>query len=50
MVGSLLEIAELLIPFMPDTAAKIQQIFSTGLLKPQASLFPKHDQPARPAK
>jgi methionyl-tRNA synthetase len=49
MVGSLLEIAELLTPFMPDTAERIQQIFSTGLLKPQPSLFPKHDLKAKDA-
>ncbi len=45
-VASLLEIAALLQPFMPDTAAKIQDVFASGVLKPLAGpLFPKHDQP-----
>jgi methionyl-tRNA synthetase len=50
--ASLLEIAALLNPFLPDTAAKIQTVFGSGLLKPLAtSLFPKKetaatDQPA----
>jgi methionyl-tRNA synthetase len=44
MVGALLEIAELLTPFMPDTAVKIQQIFDTGVLKETPSpLFPKQE-------
>jgi methionyl-tRNA synthetase len=44
MCGSLLEIAELLQPFMPDTAAKIQSVFGEGVLKPlPGSLFPKFD-------
>ena len=48
MVGALLEIAELLTPFMPSTSAKIQELFSSGVLKgPAAPLFPKHDQPAK---
>ena len=47
MVGALLEIAILLVPFMPETAAKIQDLFGSGLLKEMpAPLFPKHDQPA----
>lgn len=42
--GSLLEIAKLLEPFMPDTAAKIQSVFGTGVLKPlPGSLFPKRE-------
>jgi len=42
--SSLLEIASLLAPFMPDTAAKIKQIFGSGVLKaPPAPLFPKHE-------
>src|SRR3989344_1347801 len=49
MAASLLEIAELLVPFMPQTADKIKQVFGSGLLKPlSASLFPKHE-PAKPA-
>jgi methionyl-tRNA synthetase len=44
MVACLLEVAVLLAPFMPDTAAKIQGIFSTGVLKPLPGLlFPKHE-------
>ena len=49
MAASLLEIAELLVPFMPQTADKIKQVFGSGLLKPlSAPLFPKHE-PAKPA-
>ncbi|MBI4034450.1 methionine--tRNA ligase, partial [Candidatus Saccharibacteria bacterium] len=45
LAGSLLEIAELLIPFLPGTAKQIQNTFGTGMLKPLAgSLFPKHQQ------
>lgn len=44
MAGALLEIAQLLEPFMPDTAKKIQGVFSTGVLKPLAGpMFPKED-------
>jgi methionyl-tRNA synthetase len=44
MVACLLEIASLLVPFMPDTAGKIQGVFGTGILKPlTGSLFPKHE-------
>jgi len=46
MCGALLEISELLEPFMPDTAAKIKSVFGTGILKPlPTSLFPKQDKP-----
>lgn len=49
-VSSLLEIAALLVPFMPDTAAKIRQTFASGILKPLAGpLFPKHEAAAQPA-
>ncbi len=45
MVSMLLEIGELLTPFMPDTAEKIHQVFGSGILKPlPTTLFPKHDQ------
>jgi hypothetical protein len=48
MVGALLEIAILLVPFMPETADRIEKLFGTGLLKEvPAPLFPKHD--AKPA-
>ncbi|MBI2009468.1 methionine--tRNA ligase [Candidatus Saccharibacteria bacterium] len=44
LVANLLEIAGLLVPFMPETAAKIQSVFSTGILKPlPSSLFPKNE-------
>ena len=44
LVSNLLEIAVLLAPFMPDTAAKIQTLFASGILKPlPGSLFPKHE-------
>ncbi len=43
-VGDLLEIAELLAPFLPGTAAKIQRMFKDGLVHPQKStLFPKFE-------
>lgn len=46
LTASLLEIAELLSPFMPQTAAKIEEIFGSGVLKPpSAPLFPKHEEP-----
>lgn len=45
MCGSLLEIAELLLPFMPATAEKINKTFSEGVIKPlPGSLFPKEEQ------
>jgi methionyl-tRNA synthetase len=41
-VSSLLEIADLLKPFLPETAEKIEAIFKSGSIKlPQATLFPK---------
>lgn len=43
-VSCLLEIAELLQPFMPDTANKISFTFKEGIIRPlDAPLFPKHD-------
>jgi len=40
--GALLQIADLLIPFLPGTAANIHQIFESGVIKPsEAVLFPK---------
>ena len=42
MAASLLEIAAMLAPFMPDTAAKIQDVFGSGVIKPlPTALFPK---------
>jgi len=47
-VSCLLEIADLLEPFLPDTAAKIQGIFREGLVTPlEGTLFPKKE-PAQP--
>ncbi|MGI0133896.1 MAG: methionine--tRNA ligase, partial [Candidatus Micrarchaeaceae archaeon] len=40
----LIEIADLLEPFMPDTAAKIKGVFEEGILRPlQGTLFPKQE-------
>ena len=40
----LLEIADLLEPFMPDTAVKIRNVFSEGIVRPTTgTLFPKTD-------
>ncbi len=42
MTGCLIEIADLLVPMLPDTSAKIKQVFASGVLRPlAASLFPK---------
>jgi methionyl-tRNA synthetase len=42
LCSSLLEIADLLKPFMPDTSAKITSVFSEGIIRPlEGSLFPK---------
>jgi len=41
-VGSLLQIGDLLVPFLPDTAQKIHHIFETGAIVPlEGVLFPK---------
>ncbi len=46
MAGSLLEIANLLKPLLPDTAQAIQNIFAEGVLrKPQTVLFPRIENP-----
>lgn len=46
-VSSLLNIAVLLQPFLPETAAKIQTVFADGLIHPaESTLFPKHQEPA----
>ena len=45
-VACLLEIAELLVPFMPETAAAIKAIFAEEVVRPAATtLFPKHEAP-----
>lgn len=42
--GCLLEIADLLEPFLPDTATKINKIFQSGTVKlPDGTLFPKNE-------
>lgn len=49
--SALLSIANLLEPFLPDTAGKIKTIFGTGVVQPlEGTLFPKHDsEVAKPA-
>lgn len=48
-VSSLMEIADLLEPFMPQTALKIQHIFHDGVVRqPKETLFPKHETTAAP--
>ncbi len=42
--SNLLEIAELLEPFMPETAQKIRHVFEEGIVRPiEGTLFPRHD-------
>ncbi|HEX5797216.1 MAG TPA: methionine--tRNA ligase [Candidatus Saccharimonadales bacterium] len=49
MCSDLLEIADLLVPFLPDTAEKIKDIFGTGVIKPaRTTLFPKTVPPKQP--
>ncbi|MCA9348347.1 methionine--tRNA ligase [Candidatus Saccharibacteria bacterium] len=46
MAGSLLEIASLIAPFLPDTAQAIKNIFSDGVVKvPNTVLFPRVENP-----
>ncbi|HCM51633.1 TPA: methionine--tRNA ligase [Candidatus Saccharibacteria bacterium] len=46
IAGCLIEIADLLAPFMPETAAKIKGVFASGVLQPLPSpLFPKQQEP-----
>ncbi len=40
-VGGLLQIADLLVPFLPGTAKAIHTTFETGVVVPQGVLFPK---------
>ncbi|MDB5165765.1 MAG: metG [Candidatus Saccharibacteria bacterium] len=40
-VGGLLQIADLLVPFLPGTAKAIHDSFETGVVVPQGVLFPK---------
>lgn len=40
----LLEIADLLEPFLPDTAVRIRNVFEAGVIRPiEGTLFPKHE-------
>jgi methionyl-tRNA synthetase len=42
--AGLLQIADLLEPFMPDTSVKIRNIFSEGIIRPiEGTLFPKEE-------
>jgi methionyl-tRNA synthetase len=42
--GCLLEIADLLEPFLPETAFKIKAVFADGVVRPiEGTLFPKYD-------
>lgn len=42
--SSILQISDLLAPFMPETADKIRHVFTTGVIQPiDGTLFPKHD-------
>lgn len=42
--SNLLEIADLLEPFLPDTATKVRNVFSEGIIRPiEGTLFPKQD-------
>lgn len=46
LAAALLEIGELLLPFMPATGAFIQEIFASGMIKNiPGPLFPKHNHP-----
>ena len=46
----LLEIADLLQPFLPETAEKIKNVFVEGIVRPiEGTLFPKQELFAKPA-
>jgi methionyl-tRNA synthetase len=48
--SALLQIAELLEPFLPDTAAKVKAVFEEGIVKPiKGTLFPKQETKAAKA-
>jgi hypothetical protein len=43
-VSCLIEIADLLLPFTPETALKIKQAFHDGVVRPiEGTLFPRID-------
>ena len=39
--STLLQTADMLVPFMPDTASKVRTIFERGVITPSEPLFPK---------
>ena len=42
--GCLLQIADMLVPFLPQTAERIRGVFESGMVKPlEGTLFPKHE-------
>lgn len=44
VVSSLLEIADLLEPFLPETSVKIKNVFDAGVIRPiEGTLFPKFE-------
>jgi len=48
LASMLLQISDLLEPFLPNTAQKIQHIFKEGVVRPSSeTLFPKHEAPAQ---
>lgn len=50
LVSNLLEIAELLAPFTPETSQKIRHVFEDGVVRPiEGTLFPRKDTPLKPA-
>jgi methionyl-tRNA synthetase len=45
VASSILQITELIAPFMPETATKITKIFNSGVIQPiDGTLFPKQEQ------
>jgi methionyl-tRNA synthetase len=51
LVSNIIEIADMLEPFMPDTATTIRNIFSEGIIRPnKGTLFPKHEALPHPEK
>lgn len=47
-VSSLLEIADLLAPFVPETSTKIRRVFEDGVVRPiEGTLFPRKDAPVK---
>ncbi|MDO4684674.1 MAG: methionine--tRNA ligase [Candidatus Saccharibacteria bacterium] len=40
-VGGILQVADLLVPFLPDTAQKIHAMFESGVVQDTGPLFPK---------